>query len=77
LRREKSAEETAFDMLRDERLRRAVAKLPEVQRRRFVLHHEFGLTYEQIAVMEGCKRQPVTRSIARAEEKIRETMKNF
>jgi RNA polymerase sigma-70 factor (ECF subfamily) len=73
----KSIEETIFDSRRNERLRRAVAELPEVQRRRFVLHHEFGLTYEQIALIEGCKRQPVTRSIARAEEKIRETMKNF
>jgi RNA polymerase sigma-70 factor (ECF subfamily) len=73
----KNVEETLFDSQRNERLRQAIAELPEVQRRRFVLYHEFGLTYEQIALMEGCKRQPVTRSIARAEEKIREAMKNF
>jgi len=73
----KSVEETVFDSQRDERLRQAVAELPEIQRRRFVLYHEFGLTYEQIAEIEGCKRQPVTRSIQRAEEKIREAIKNF
>jgi RNA polymerase sigma-70 factor (ECF subfamily) len=74
---QKSVEETVYDSLRDERLRQAIAELPEIQRRRFVQHHEFGLTYEQIAEMEGCKRQPVTRSIERAEEKIREVIKKF
>ena len=73
----KAVDEVVFDSLRDEHLRQAVAELPEIQRRRFVLYHEFGLTYEQIAQIEGCKRQPVTRSIERAEEKIREVIKNF
>ena len=68
---QKGVEETAFDSLRNEQLRLAIQGLPETQRRRFVLYHEFGLTYEQIAEMEGCKRQPVTRSIRIAEEKIR------
>jgi RNA polymerase sigma-70 factor (ECF subfamily) len=73
----KSVEETVFDSERDERLRQAIAKLPEVGRRRFVLHHEFGLTYEQIAKMEGCSKVSAFRSVNRAEEKIRELMKNF
>jgi RNA polymerase sigma-70 factor (ECF subfamily) len=73
----KGIEETFFDGQRDERLRQAVEELPELQRRRFTLHHEFGLTYEQIAQMEGCKRQPIARSVERAEQKIREVMKNF
>jgi len=73
----KAVDETVFDSMRNEQLRQAIAELPDTQRRRFVLHHEFGLTYEQIANMEGCKRQPVTRSVERAEEKIREAIKNF
>jgi RNA polymerase sigma-70 factor (ECF subfamily) len=77
LRRAKSAEDTVFDTLRDERLRRAVAELPEVQRRRFVLHHEFGLTYEQIAVMEGRSAAAVCHAVKRAEQKIRDAMKFF
>ena len=59
----KRVDETVFDSLRDERLRQAVAELPETQRLRFVLYHEFGLTYEQIAEMEGCTKMPVKRSI--------------
>ena len=77
LRPSKGVEEAVFDSLRDEQLRRAIAELPEIQRRRFVLYHEFGFSYEQIARIEGCKRQSVTRSIESAEEKIREKIKNF
>ena len=73
----KGVDEMAYDSMRDERLRQAIAGLPEIQRRRFVLHYEFGLNFEQIAEMEGCKRQPVTRSIERAEEKIREVIKKL
>ena len=74
---QKGVEETAFDSLQNETLRLAIQGVPEIQRRRFVLHHEFGLTYEQIAKIEGSKRQPVTRSVERAEEKIREAIKIF
>jgi len=73
----KSVEEAAFDSLRDERLRQAIAELSEIQRRRFVLYHEFGLTYEQIAEMEGCSKVSAFRSVSRAEEKIKEGLKNF
>ena len=73
----KSLEETVFDSQRDEQLRLAIQKLPEIQRRRFVLYHEFGLTYKQIAKMEGCTKMPVKRSIDRAEQKIREQIKFF
>ena len=72
-----SLEDTVFDSLRNERLRMAIQDLPEIQRRRFVLYHEFGLTYEQIAEMEGCTKMPVKRSIDRAEQKIREQIKFF
>ena len=74
---QKSLEEAVFDSLRNEYLRLAIQQLPEIQRRRFVLYHEFGLTYEQIAQMEGCTKMPVKRSIDRAEEKIREAIKFF
>jgi len=72
-----SLEETIFDSLQNEHLWTAIQGLPEIQRRRFVLYHEFGLTYEQIAKMEGCTKMPVKRSIDRAELKIREQMKFF
>jgi RNA polymerase sigma-70 factor (ECF subfamily) len=70
-------EELTLDSLRNERLRRAVMELPETQRRRFILYHEFGLTYEQIAKMEGCTKVSAFHAVKRAEEKIKESIKNF
>lgn len=73
----KSVEDASFDSLWNEKLRLAIQDLPEIQRRRFVLHHEFGLTYEQIAEMEGRRKSAVCESVLRAEEKIREKIKNL
>jgi RNA polymerase sigma-70 factor (ECF subfamily) len=67
----KSAEEAFFDYEQNERLRQAIAELPEVQRRRFLLYHEFGLTYEQIAKVEGCTHVAVIHSLSMAKEKIK------
>ena len=73
----KSAFDMAFDSLQNKQLRLAIHSLTEIQRRRFVLYHEFGLTYEQIAEMEGCTKMPVKRAIDRAEENIRGQIKFF
>ena len=73
----KSLEDTVFDSLRNEHLRLAIQQLPEIQRRRFVLYHEFGLTYEQIAEMEGCTKMAVKFSVDRAKEKVKSELNNF
>ena len=67
----KSVDDTVLDRLRDEQLAEAIAKLPETQKRRFTLYHEFELTYTQIAEAEGCSKVAVKYSVDRAEEKIR------
>jgi len=74
LKPEKSVEDTVFDIERNEQLRSAIQKLPEIQRRRFVLYHEFGLTYEQIADMEGCTKRAVKFSVDLAKNKIKENL---
>ena len=73
---EKTVEDTAFDNLKNEQLRLAIQQLPEIQRRRFVLYHDFGLTYEQIADMEGCTKRAVKFSVDISVKKIREKLKN-
>jgi len=73
----KSLEETVFDRLRDDLIKTAVEALPEVQRRRFVLYHEFGLTYEQIAGLEGCTKRAVKFSVDLAKKKICKKIENF
>lgn len=67
----KSVEDTAFDSMRNKHLRLAIQSLPEIQRRRFILYHEFGLTYEQIAEIEGCSHVAVIHSLSKAEKKIK------
>jgi RNA polymerase sigma-70 factor (ECF subfamily) len=44
----KPVDEAVNDTIRMERLNRAIMELPEIQRRRFMLHFDLGLTYEQI-----------------------------
>lgn len=70
-------DEAVGSKIRMEQLNRAIMELPETQRRRFILHFDYGLTYEQIGKMEGCSKMPVKRSIDRAIEKIRLVLKNF
>ena len=74
---QKSLEDTAFGNMQSEQLRLTIESLPETQRRRFVLYHEFGFTYEQIANTEGCTKMPIKRSIDRAVKKIRAQIKNI
>ena len=61
--KEESVEETVLRSIEYERLHRAITQLPETQRRRLKLNYFEGLTYEQIARMEGCTIMPVKRSI--------------
>lgn len=57
-----SVEETVLRNLQYEQLLRAIFELPETQRRWLILYYFRGLTYEQIAEMEGCTIIPVERS---------------
>jgi RNA polymerase sigma-70 factor (ECF subfamily) len=73
----KSVEDAVLDNERDDELRKAIRRLPEKQRRRFVLYHEYGLTYAQIATMENCSIRAVKYSTDLAKEKIKKKYKFF
>ncbi|MEG0361832.1 MAG: sigma factor-like helix-turn-helix DNA-binding protein [Longicatena sp.] len=66
-------EDVVFLNLQKEVLWKAIEGLPKTQRRRLILYYFEGFTYEQIAVVEGCKKMAVKFSIDIAKEKI----KNF
>ena len=51
-------------------LRAALPLLTEIQRRRFLLHHEHGLSFEQIAQAENRSKSTIAESIAAATGKI-------
>ncbi|MPM97014.1 hypothetical protein SDC9_144185 [bioreactor metagenome] len=54
-----------------ETIQKAIKTLSPTQRRRLILYYFEGLTYEQIAKIEGCKYQSVQDAIKLAEEKIK------
>jgi RNA polymerase sigma-70 factor (ECF subfamily) len=72
-----AVEEAAMRNELTEAYHTALEELPEVQRRRFIWHLEEGLTYEQIAERERCSKVSVFRSVRRAEEYVKEKLKNF
>ena len=73
----KGLEDEVFDGERDRRLRQAIRELPAIQRRRFALYHEFGLTYEQIGKMEGCSLVAVKHAVDKAKAAIQKKLKSF
>ena len=67
----KPVDDAVNDNIRMERLNRAIMELPEIQKRRLILYYFQGLTYEQIAGMEGCTFQAVAKSVAAAEKRLK------
>jgi len=66
----KDIAETVLDNIRKETILQAISKLPAIQRRRFILHYELELTYEQIADMEQCSKTAVKYSVDKAKAAI-------
>ena len=62
---------------RAELLQRIISKLPEMQRRRFLLHYEYEMTYKEIGKIEHCSQQSVGRAVNAAREKIKAEMKKY
>ena len=73
----KSVEELIFDAEQRELLRKAISALPEIQRRRFLLYHEYDFNYRQIGEMEHCRPQSIMHSVTRAREKIKAVIENY
>ena len=73
----KSIEEQMIEAERAELLCKAVDRLPEIQRRRFLLYYEYDYNYSEIGAMEHCNSTAVYQSIVRAREKIKTQMKNY
>ncbi|MDE8735114.1 sigma factor-like helix-turn-helix DNA-binding protein [Eubacteriales bacterium DFI.9.88] len=77
LRLPKDVDEIIIEKEQAELLRKAITALPEIQRRRFLLYHEYDLNYYQIGAMEHCTPQAVRRSVIIAREKIKAQMKEY
>jgi len=73
----KSVEELIFDAEQREILRKAIAALPEIQRRRFLLYHEYDFTYTKIGKMEHCRAQSIRQSVLRARKKVKAEIEKY
>ena len=67
----KSIEEQMIEAERAELLCKAVDRLPEIQRRRFLLYYEYEFNFYQIAAMEHCTASAIQKSVAIAKEKVK------
>lgn len=67
-------EDRVYRRIMYQELHRAIAQLPEIQRRRVLLYYFEGYTYEQIAQMEGCKYPAIIKSVAAAEKNIKKNL---
>ncbi|HEM6496603.1 TPA: sigma-70 family RNA polymerase sigma factor [Streptococcus suis] len=76
-RRALSIEEQMIEAERAELLCKAVDRLPEIQRRRFLLYYEYEFNFYQIAAMEHCTASAIQKSVAIAKEKVKAEMKKY
>ncbi len=70
-------EDTVARNMEYEKLHRAIAKLPEIQRRRLTLYFFGELSYEQIAKLEGCTKMAVKGSVDIAVRKLKKFFEVF
>ncbi len=48
-----------------------------MQRRRFLLHYEYEMTYKEIGKIEHCSQQSVGRAVTADREKIKAEIKKY
>lgn len=77
LRLPKSVDEQIIEAERDELLYRAIHTLLELQKRRFLLHYEYGYTYRSIGILEHRREETVRKSAILARDKVRAVMQKY
>ncbi len=77
LRVPKSLDERMIEKERNELFYKAVARLPEIQRRRFLLYYEYDFNFYQVGGMEHCTASAVQKSVSVAREKVKAEMRKY
>ena len=77
LRLPKAVDELIIEEEQAELLHKAIAALPEIQRRRFLLYYDYDLNYYQIGAMEHCNASAARNSVVIAREKNKAQMKQY
>ena len=77
LRVPKSLDERMIEKERNELFYKAVAQLPEIQRRRFLLYYEYDFNFYQVGGMEHCTASAVQKSVSVTREKVKAEMRKY
>lgn len=77
LRVPKTLDERMIEKERNEMFYKAVARLPEIQRRRFLLYYEYDFNFYQIGKMEHCTASSIQKSVSVAREKVKAEMRKY
>lgn len=72
-----TVEEIILEQIEEEQLHKAISLLPEKLRHRIELYYFEEMTYEEIALIEGCSKSAIKYSIDNAKKKIKKYLKNF
>ena len=67
-------EDHVYRRIMYQQLHKAIAQLPEIQRRRVLLYYFGGYSFEKIAEMEGCKHPSIMKSVVAAERNIKKLL---
>lgn len=71
-----SIEDDAMKNIQFIELHKAISKLPNIQKRRLLLHYFCELTYKEIAIIEGCSQPAIKYSVDAAIKKLRSILQN-
>jgi RNA polymerase sigma factor (sigma-70 family) len=69
--------EQVFARMLSEQIWQALFTLPKLQRKRFLLHHYYDLTYREVGDIEGCCHSSIYKSVKAAEVALKKILKNF
>lgn len=77
LRLPKNVDELIIEKEQAKLLYKVINALPEIQKRRFLLYHEYDCNFYEIGKMEHCTPQAARRSVILAREKIKAQMREY
>ena len=74
--KQKSIEENVEELLEHEKLKEAINKLSPIQKRRLKMYYFEDMTLDEIALVEKCSHQAVSKSIKKSIEELKKNLKN-
>ena len=70
-----TVEEIVLHSIQVEHLHKAIQRLPKIQRHRLLLYYFEGMTYEEIAKIDGCSKVAVKYVVDKAIENLKKNLK--